>query len=318
MDELDTVIRQVFRLLNEMMSVFIWGLEENNYSGFSLAEIDLKDLGVTGRSFDVLMEQVKRPNGMVVTTGPTGSGKTTTLYAMLQELNKPGVKIITLEDPVEYRMPGINQSQIDPSRDYTFASGLRALMRQDPDIAMVGEMRDLETVDVAIQAALTGHLIISTIHSNSASGAIPRFLSMGAKPFLLAPALRAVMGQRLLRRLCDKCKIKAEITPSILARIAEAFEKMAPGVKQPDSNTEFFAPKGCEECSNLGYFGRIGIFEIFKLDDQIEALILKGNCSEAEVKIVAIGQGMVTLVQDGIFKAATGVTSLDEVFRVAE
>ena len=176
--------------------------------------LDFDKLGIDGVSYEVLKEEMKRPNGMIITTGPTGSGKTTTLYAILTIINEPGVKIITLEDPVEYKLEGVNQSQIDHTKDYTFAKGLRSILRQDPDIVMVGEIRDLETADTAIQGALTGHLILSTIHTNSASGAIPRFVSMGVKPFLLAPACNAIMGQRLVRRVCQKCKIKFELSDS--------------------------------------------------------------------------------------------------------
>jgi len=180
--------------------------------------VTFEDLGLRGDAHDRLKREIERPNGMIITTGPTGSGKTTTMYAVMRTLNKPGVKIITLEDPIEIKMEGINQSQVDTSHDYTFAKGLRSILRQDPDICMVGEIRDLETAEIAIQAALTGHLMLSTIHTNSASGAVPRFLSMGVKPFLLAPALNSVIGQRLVRKICEHCQEEAEPEPEKMER----------------------------------------------------------------------------------------------------
>lgn len=282
--------------------------------------LNFEQLGLYGDAFEKLKRQIERPNGMVITTGPTGSGKTTTLYAVLEVLNKPGVKIITLEDPVEYKLPGINQSQIDHSKNYTFATGLRSILRQDPDIVMVGEIRDLETADVAIQAALTGHLLFSTIHTNSAAGAIPRFLSMGVKPFLLAPALNAVIGQRLVRRLCEKCKQKIELTPDLRKRAEEIIENMPEVVKNETKKRglAFYEGKGCEVCSNIGYKGRVGIYEIFMMNPAVEQMILSAQVSEYEIERAAIADGMVTMAQDGVLKSLEGVTSLAEVFRVIE
>lgn len=281
--------------------------------------LTLESLGFRGRAYDILKAQMLRPNGMIITTGPTGSGKTTTLYAVMQLLNEPGVKIITLEDPVEYKMEGINQSQIDRSKDYTFSKGLRSILRQDPDIAMVGEIRDLETADIAIQAALTGHLILSTIHTNSAAGAIPRFLSMGVKPFLLAPAMNAIIGQRLVRKLCD-CKIAYQpIGPELerLQKIIDAMPEKEKTTMQTKQAT-YFTSKGCLKCNNSGYKGRVGIYEILEVDKGVEAMILQGQISEYDIEAYAIKQGMVTMVQDGVLKAADGMTSIDEVFRVIE
>lgn len=284
-------------------------------------QITLEKLGLRGRAFDVVQREILRPNGMIVTTGPTGSGKTTTLYAMMHLLNKPGVKILTLEDPVEYKMEGINQSQVDPSKEYTFAKGLRSMLRQDPDIAMVGEIRDLETAEIAVQAALTGHLILTTTHTNSASGTIPRFLSMGVKPFLLAPALNCVMAQRLVRRLCDGCKVavdalepaRAEEVQKVLEALpSEEKEKM--GAKAP----VFYDAKGCEQCNGIGYKGRLGIFEVFVVEKHIEKLILSGKMSEYDIQEAIVSAGMVTMVQDGMLKAIDGLTSVSEVFRVIE
>lgn len=282
--------------------------------------VQLEEIGVRGVAFEKLKHEIERPNGMIITTGPTGSGKTTTMYAILHILNEPGVKIITLEDPVEYRMEGVNQSQIDHSKDYTFAKGLRSMLRQDPDIAMVGEIRDLETADIAIQAALTGHLILSTIHTNSAAGAIPRFLSMGVKPFLLAPALNCVIGQRLVRLLCQSCKKELALAKDATDRVEQIIAAMPEKQKKEIAGKPrvFYTGGGCDECHGIGYKGRIGIYEIFTMSPTIEQLILTGQVSEYEIEKIAVEAGMVTMVQDGVLKALDGVTSLDEVFRVIE
>lgn len=282
--------------------------------------LSLEDLGIRGSAFDEIKRQLERPNGMIITTGPTGSGKTTSLYAMMNILNEPGVKILTLEDPVEYKMQGINQSQIDLSRGYTFAKGLRSMLRQDPDIAMVGEIRDLETADIAIQAALTGHLILSTIHTNSASGAIPRFLSMGVKPFLLAPALNCVIGQRLARKLCQKCKKEVTLTPELMDRIAKIITEMPEAArKETEAKPKvFYTGNGCEACNKIGYKGRVGLYEVFVMNKEIEENVLSGQVSEYEIERIAVQNGMITMVQDGVLKALDGITSIDEVFRVIE
>ncbi|MEK7606591.1 MAG: GspE/PulE family protein [Patescibacteria group bacterium] len=279
-----------------------------------------EDLGLRGKSFEDLKREVERPNGMIITTGPTGSGKTTTLYAVLNKLNDEETKIITLEDPVEYRMAGISQSQIDHSRDYTFAKGLRSILRQDPDIVMVGEIRDLETAEISIQAALTGHLVISTIHTNSAAGAIPRFLSMGAKPFLLAPALNAVIGQRLVRRIHDNCKEEVWLDEAMLTRVKKTLSAIpANAGHQVDmDNLHFYRGKGCDSCFNIGYKGRVGIYEVMSMNKEIEAKILAGEISEYAIQEIAVKNGMVTMVQDGLLKALDGTTSVEEVFEAAE
>ncbi len=278
------------------------------------------DLGLRGDAYSRLKREVERPNGMIITTGPTGSGKTTTMYAILRTLNKPGVNIITLEDPVEIKMEGINQSQVDSAHDYTFAKGLKSILRQDPDICMVGEIRDLETAEIAIQTALTGHLMLSTIHTNSASGAIPRFLSMGVKPFLLAPALNSVIGQRLVRRICEKCREEAPLGPEFAERVQQVFETL-PEVEKKNvdlNNLHFYKGKGCGACSGLGYKGRIGIYEIFVMSKEIEQVILSAQVSEYSIQDLAVKNGMVTMVQDGLLKALDKITSVEEVFRVTE
>jgi type II secretory ATPase GspE/PulE/Tfp pilus assembly ATPase PilB-like protein len=267
-----------------------------------------------------LKAQIQRPNGMIITTGPTGSGKTTTLYAILLTLNTPDVKIITLEDPVEYKLEGIAQSQIDHTKDYTFAKGLRSILRQDPDVIMVGEIRDLETAETAIQAALTGHLLLSTIHTNDAAGAIPRFMSMGVKPFLLAPALNCIIGQRLCRTIHDKCKEETKLDDETLARVKKTLSDISPksGVKVDIDKIKFFRGKGCDECNGIGYKGRIGIYEILAMSQDIEKVILSGNVSEYQMRDIAKAAGMITMAQDGILKALDGLTTVDEVYRVAE
>ncbi|PIR76543.1 MAG: type II secretion system protein E [Candidatus Magasanikbacteria bacterium CG10_big_fil_rev_8_21_14_0_10_42_10] len=282
--------------------------------------LTLDSLGFRGEAYQLLMSEISRPNGMIITTGPTGSGKTTTLYAIMQLLNKPDVKVITLEDPVEYKMPGINQSQIDHSRDYTFAKGLKSILRQDPDIAMVGEIRDLETADTAIQAALTGHLILSTLHTNSAAGAIPRFLAMGVKPFLLAPALNAVIGQRLVRRLSDTAKVETLLTPEQQTKVDEIIASLPSKVQAlvKEKKQKFYTAPEYTESGELGYKGRVGIYEIFTMNDDIEQSILSDKISEYDIERLAREQGMLTMAQDGVLKALDGITSIEEVFRVTE
>ncbi len=280
---------------------------------------DFERLGLRPLAYEKLKKEISKPNGMIMTTGPTGSGKTTTLYAVLRQLNTPGVKIITLEDPIEYKLEGINQSQIDSSREYTFARGLRSILRQDPDIVMVGEIRDLETAEISIQAALTGHLMLSTIHTNDAAGAIPRFISMGVKPFLLAPALRAIVGQRLVRRVCESCKKEAELDQEKLERIKKLLTEIpeASGEKIDLENLKFYKGNGCDECNNSGYRGRIGIYEVLLVNKEVEKAILEGKTSEYDMRQIAENQGMITMVQDGLLKAIDGQTTIDEVFRVS-
>lgn len=282
--------------------------------------LSFEDLGLRGRSFKILEREIKRPNGMIITTGPTGSGKTTTLYAILKKLNDPETKIITIEDPIEYELTGVNQSQV--SSEYTFAKGLRSIVRQDPDILMVGEIRDLETAEISIQAALTGHLVLSTIHTNDAFGTIPRFLALGAKPFLLAPALNVAIGQRLVRKVCESCKEETAIDAESLERV----KKLLTALPEEDKteykidldNLKFHKGKGCDVCQGLGYKGRIGIYEIMPIEGEIEDTIIKGNLSEVDIKAIAQKIGVVTMAQDGILKALDGVTTVEEVFRVSE
>jgi len=280
--------------------------------------LSFEELGIRGGAFKQLKREVERPNGMIISTGPTGSGKTTTLYAVLKKLNGSEKKIITIEDPIEYQLEGINQSQI--SDKYSFATGLRSIMRQDPDVIMIGEIRDLETAETAIQAALTGHLVLSTIHTNDAAGTVPRFLSMGAKLFLLTPALNAMIGQRLVRRICPACKAEIDISEESKKRVLNLLEALPEEEKKALdlTNMKFYKGKGCESCQGLGYKGRMGIFEIMTMNEELEKMILAGNVSEYDMRANAVKNGMVTMVQDGILKAIEGLTSVDEVFRVAE
>lgn len=286
--------------------------------GTDTVGLKVGNLGFRPEQLAVLRKALAQPNGMIITTGPTGSGKTTSLYSFLYELNKPGVKIITLEDPVEYKLEGIVQTPIDHTHDFSFAKGLRAILRQDPDIVMVGEIRDQETAEVATQAALTGHLVLSTLHTNDAAGAIPRLLNMGVKPFVLGPALSVVLAQRLVRRLCQHCKIKAVLSPTVLEQI-NLILKQIPDAAQINlpKVLQFYHSKGCGECHHLGYLGRIGIYEVLEVTDKVKDLIAKETTSMSEYKKAAKEQGMITMLQDGLLKALEGITDVEEVFRVA-
>jgi type II secretory ATPase GspE/PulE/Tfp pilus assembly ATPase PilB-like protein len=283
----------------------------------STIAMEFVELGWRAAAAKRLMREIEKPHGMILTTGPTASGKTTTLYAFLRHLNAPDVKIITLEDPIEYKLEGVNQSQIDQSKQYTFAGGLRSILRQDPDVLMVGEIRDLETAEVAIHAALTGHLLLSTIHTNSAAGAIPRLLAMGVKPFLLAPALRVIIGQRLVRRIHEDCKIEdRDITTERMDEIKEQLSRISPVSGEVVPNVTaimFYKGAGCDTCNGSGYKGRIGIYEVMIMDEAIRKS-LSETMSEYEVKKLAIAQGMITMTQDGLLKALAGVTSVEEIY----
>ena len=277
-------------------------------------------LGMQSQAKERLLAEISKPNGMILTTGPTGSGKTTTLYAVLNRLNKPGIKIITLEDPIEYHLKGINQSQVDESKGYTFAKGLRSILRQDPDIVMVGEIRDIETAEIAIQASLTGHLVLSTLHTNDSSGVIPRLLDLGVKPFLLTPSLNAVMAQRLVRKLCPACKIVHLLTEEEEALLRKILAVMSPksNVNIPSVLPTIYKQsenQKCSFCQGIGYKGRLGIYEIFAMTDEIKELTA---ASAPAFKILekAIEDGMITMLQDGVLKVLEGITSLEEVYDV--
>lgn len=285
--------------------------------GIGGIELEVSQLGLRKKDEELLRRILTRPNGMIIATGPTGSGKTTTLYACLNELNEPGVKIITLEDPVEYKLEGIVQTPIDYSHDFDFAKGLRAILRQTPDIIMVGEIRDQETAETAMQAALTGHLVLSTLHTNGASGAIPRLINMGIKPFVAAPALSLIIAQRLVRRLCQPCKKEARLAPEVMEKAAYLLKQIpaSDGAVLPKV-FQFYHSQGCPACNNLGYKGRLGIYEFLENTEKTQELIFQG-ASMSDFKKAAIAQGMLTMVQDGLLKALEGITDVEEVFRVA-
>lgn len=285
--------------------------------GVGAISLTVGDLGLIGRSKEIIVAELQKPNGMIVTTGPTGSGKTTTLYAFLNELNDPGVKIITIEDPVEYKLQGIQQTPIDHSVDFNFAKALRAILRQDPDVVMVGEIRDAETADTALQASLTGHVVLSTLHTNDAFGAVPRLVTMGVKPFVIAPGLNAVIAQRLVRRLCESCKVATQLSEELQQMVSRILASIpaAAGVTLPAEQVFFHAP-GCDKCHNLGYKGRIGIYEVIQVNSVVKEMILK-EATMGELKAQAIKDGTVTMVQDGLLKALQGITDVEEVFRVA-
>ena len=275
------------------------------------------NLGLTGRAADLVEAAVKRPYGMILVTGPTGSGKTTTLYALLTQLNKEDVNVLSLEDPVEYFVEGLNQSQVHPEIGYDFVSGLRQIVRQDPDVIMVGEIRDTETAKLAVQAALTGQVVLSTLHTNNAVGVIPRLVDMGVEPFLLPSTLNVMLSQRLVRRLCDNCK-KAETAPADIAKIikgeiAGINPEDRARIKYQEPYKIYHAP-GCAVCKNKGATGRIALFEVFNMTRELEAII---NVSPVEGKIrdEAKRQGMLTMRQDGIIKALDGIVSMEEVIR---
>lgn len=284
------------------------------------ALVDIKSLGLIGRNLKIIEKAIKKPYGMILVTGPTGSGKTTTLYALLRILNKEGVNVVTLEDPVEYFIEGVNQSQVKPEIGYDFARGLRHMMRQDPDIIMVGEIRDEETATLAIHAALTGHIVLSTLHTNNAIGVIPRLIDIGIKPYLIAPALSISVAQRLVRVLCPDCKRRIKPKKEIKEMILKEIENLPLETKKYTTVSKDFyiyEAVGCKKCNNAGYVGRTGVFEILEMTDQLEEIILK-EPSEIKIEQEAKRQGMITMKQDGILKVLEGITTIEEVLRMAE
>jgi len=277
----------------------------------------LHELGFRGPQFKDLEEAISKPYGIILVTGPTGSGKTTTLYSVLSRLNTPKVNIMTLEDPVEYQIPGINQVQINPQAGLTFASGLRAFLRQDPNIILVGEIRDKETTQLAIQAALTGHLVFSTLHTNDSATAIPRLIDLGAEPFLIASVLNAVVAQRICRRICPFCKKEYEPDDTLKKNITDVLADLLPRPYSQGKKIVLAKGEGCKECNNTGYLGRIAIFEILRISNNIVKLILKQE-SAKEIEAQAKKEGLITMKQDGYLKVLDGITTVEEVLRVAE
>ena len=280
---------------------------------------DLPDLGLSGTTLKRVEDALALPNGIIINTGPTGSGKTTTLYSCLTRLNKPDVNILTIEDPVEIQLDGLSQSQVHHDIEYGFARGMRAALRQDPDIIMVGEIRDKETVDTAIEASLTGHLVFSTLHTNSSVESLTRLLNMGVPNYLLASTIEMIIAQRLVRKLCDKCKKKAQISEEMMELVKKALGRIKnadPEHAELMKTMEFHEPVGCKECNDVGYHGRLGLYEVFRMTNTVRKM-LGENATILELEDAAIADGMITLEQAGILKALSGETSLNEVYRVA-
>ncbi len=284
--------RVVMRLLNKTSSL-----------------IDLTDLGLDHEMLAQVKELVTSPNGMILMTGPTGSGKTTTLYAVLSSINSPDINIITIEDPIEYQINGISQIQVNPKIDLTFARGLRSIVRQDPDVVLVGEIRDHETAEIAVQSALTGHLVFSTLHTNDSAGAITRLVDIGIEPFLISSSIIAVAAQRLIRVLCDKCKQSQQPDESLLAAIGIS--------DQHSREVDIYQAVGCESCFHTGYKGRIGIFEFMHMNQNLKSLILRSHDAN-RIRTEALKLNMISLREDGIRKVLGGVTSIEEVLRVTQ
>lgn len=281
--------------------------------------LTIEQLGIRGSGLKALEANLTKSHGMVLVTGPTGSGKSTSLYAMIQKVYTEGVNIITLEDPIEYQMKGINQSQVNSEIGYTFAAGLRSILRQDPDIIMLGEIRDRETAEMAVHAALTGHVVLSTLHTNDAAGAAPRMIDMGVEPFLITSSINVVVGQRLVRTLCQDCKEEIQLPDEEIAEINKEIDKMPSAEKNQIQSQElkFYKGKGCKSCDNSGYKGRLGIYEVLDVTPEMQQQILK-RVSSDELNNLAISQGMVTMIQDGIIKASEGITSMEEVWRATK
>jgi len=293
--------------------------------------LTLEKMGLSGSALEAVHREINKPNGMILVTGPTGSGKTTTLYTVMDILNTTEVNISTVEDPVEYRMPRVNQTQINPKVGMTFAAALRSLLRQDPDIIMVGEIRDQETLEIAMHAAMTGHLVLSTLHTNNAAATLPRMIDMGAEPFLIASTVNVIIAQRLIRRLCVECRKPYTLDKKEIESLGKSYDiddifqflkndpvakKFVEKAKTWDEVT-FYKPTGCDQCGGEGYHGRNGIYEVLPMDTNIRKLIMQSATTE-EIETEAIKNGMSTMVQDGFLKIVQGITSLEEVMRATK
>jgi len=284
--------------------------------------VELEGLGLRKDLLETFRAEIKKPTGMIIVTGPTGSGKTTTLYAFLRSIQKPEIKVITIEDPIEYHLKGISQTQVNPKKGYDFVSGLQSIMRQDPDIILVGEIRDLETAKIALQAALTGHLVFTTLHTNDAAGTVARLTSLGAEVSNIGPAINMAIAQRLIRKICKKCGRLEKVSVLDLKKIKKALKGTSSllikeDIKTPKLRRGLRVPraKGCKYCNFTGYRGRTGIFETFLVDDEMEKFILKAP-SIATLRAGAIKRGMITMQQDGLIKVLKGITTIEEVERV--
>jgi type II secretory ATPase GspE/PulE/Tfp pilus assembly ATPase PilB-like protein len=279
--------------------------------------INMDALGLRKDLFEIIEKEIKKPNGMTIVTGPTGSGKTTTLYAFLKKIYDPEIKIITIEDPIEYRLEGVSQTQVSPEKGYDFANGLKSIMRQDPDVILVGEIRDLETADIALQAALTGHFVLTTLHTNDAAGTVARLVALGAKLSNIGPAINMAVAQRLVRKICKKCAESKKISNEDLEKIKKGLKGMPKNIKLPKFDAKIKIPeaRGCKACNATGYRGRVGIFEAFLIDDEMEKFILTSP-PIAALKEKAIKKGMVTMHQDGLIKVLEGTTTIEEVEKI--
>jgi len=281
--------------------------------------ISLEELGLRKDLYELFEKEIKRVNGMIIVTGPTGSGKTTTLYAFLLKIQNPEIKIITIEDPIEYHLKGISQTQVAPEKGYDFGQGLRSIVRQDPDVILVGEIRDLETAKISLQASLTGHLVLSTLHTNDASGTIPRLVDLGANTASIAPALNMAIAQRLLRKVCKKCSTLSPVSEKEIEEIKKGLAGLSKNIKIPALDKKLKIPKvkGCEFCNSTGYKGRTGVFEAFLIDNEMERFILT-NPPVSALRDLAIKKGMVTMYQSGLIDVVSGETTLEEVKRMIE
>jgi type IV pilus assembly protein PilB len=280
-------------------------------------QVPLEELGIPTKLLSVILHQITRPNGMVLTTGPTGSGKTTTLYAFMRKIHDPSVKIITIEDPIEYHLPGIVQTQVNAEKNYTFSEGLRSTLRQDPDVIMIGEIRDSETAQIAVNSSLTGHLVFSTLHTNSAAGSFPRLIDLGVNPKIISSAVNITLAQRLVRKLCPICRKKEELSSEESIKIEKILNGVMDKNEIPAEKTSHFKSVGCDKCHNTGYKGRVGIYEGILTTEEINKLI-EYSTSEAEINKASATQGILTMSQDGIIKVLKGITSLDELERVID
>lgn len=278
-------------------------------------QVPLESLGIPKKLLAVIMREITKPNGMLLTTGPTGSGKTTTLYAFLRKIHTPDVKIITIEDPIEYHLPGIVQTQVNPDKGYTFDLGLRSALRQDPDVIMVGEIRDSETAQTAVNSALTGHLVFSTLHTNSAAGSFPRLIDLGVNPRTISSAINIALAQRLVRVLCPVCKKEAPLEDGDKARVDKVLATIVDRSEVPAKTDAHFRPVGCPACNGTGYKGRVGLYEGILIDEAINKAI-EYSTATADIEKAALPQGILTMLQDGILKVLAGLTSLEELERV--
>ena len=282
--------------------------------------ISLDDLGLRDDLYQTFKKEIEKPNGMIIVTGPTGSGKTTTLYAFLKKIQDPEIKIITIEDPIEYHLKGISQTQVAPEKGYDFSDGLRSIVRQDPDVILVGEIRDLETAKIALQAALTGHLVLSTLHTNDAAGTIPRLVDLGVDASSIASGLKMAVAQRLVRKVCKTCSTLIDPTAEELSEIKKGLKSLPKNVELPDLN-KFKVAKvkegGCNACNFIGYKGRQGLFEAFLVDSEMEKFILT-NPPVSSIRELAIKKGMITMYQSGLIDVVIGKTTMDEILRVVE